>query len=357
MPDLTATGESGTLYAVILAGGKGERFWPLSTPETPKPFLRFFSDRSLLQQTFDRALRFVSVDRVVLVAGEQHEKVSREQLPELPASQILLEPSGRDTAAAIGYAAMQLPVDAIMLVLPADHLIPDQELFAADVRTAASFVREHGGPCTFGIRPDRPETGYGYIEVGPEALVPGIYPAKTFVEKPDRARAEEYVRHGSYFWNSGIFLWKVSRIRELIARHLPELWEGLHGMAVHGGQGRPSSEEDFRSRYEALPRISIDFGVMQKADRVLVMPASFRWDDVGSWNSLTRVLPLNDDGNLIWGEHTGLETFDCILYGESLTMVTAGVRDLVVVQKGRHLLICHRDYADRLKELLAGLTK
>jgi len=338
---------SDSLYIVILAGGKGERFWPLSTPETPKPFLQFFSQMSLLQQTFHRARKLVPASQILLVVGEQHEKISHEQLPDLPADRVVLEPAARDTAAAIGYAAMQLPADSLMLVLPADHLIPDEDQFVDCVRSAAAFVAAHGGPCTFGIRPDRPETGYGYVKAAASSVSDGIFSVDQFIEKPDRATAEKYVRHGSYYWNSGIFLWKVSRIQELIRMHLPDLWNGLQKL-------NPARDE-FHRLYQELPRISIDFGVMQKADRVVVFPATFRWDDIGSWNSLPRILPTDGDGNLVWGSHTSLDSLNCILYSESLTMVTAGIRDLIVVQRGSHILICHKDHADRLKELLAKL--
>ena len=328
-----------SLCIVILAGGKGERFWPLSTPENPKPFLKFFSERSLLQQTYDRARHLVDADHILLVVGKQHEQISRDQLPELAPERILLEPVGRDTAAAIGFASLHLPPDALMLVLPADHLIPEEKLFADDIRRACAYVQEQGGPCTFGIRPDRPETGYGYVKAGDPPSAPGIYPVERFIEKPDRPKAEEYVRQSSYYWNSGIFLWKVSRIQELLELHLPELWNGLKS----------------QQSYESLPRTSIDFGVMQKADRVVMVPASFRWDDVGSWNSLSRILDTDRDGNLIWGKHTGLETSNCIVYAESHTIVTAGIRDLVIVQRGKHILVCHKNDSDRLKELLAKL--
>jgi mannose-1-phosphate guanylyltransferase len=337
------------LYAVILAGGKGERFWPLSTPEEPKPFLKFFSERSLLQQTFDRARKLVSAERILLVVGKQHERISREQLPELPETQLLLEPSGRDTAAAIGFASFALPSDALMLLLPADHLIPDNEAFAKDMGAATEFVQDHGGPCTFGIKPDRLETGYGYIKTAGRQLASRIYPVERFVEKPDRLEAEKYLLNDSFYWNSGIFLWKVSRIQERLAEHLPELWAALQQLAP--------SKPGFAERYESLPKISIDYGVMQKEKDVVMLPASFRWDDVGSWNSLPRILESNSDGNLIWGNHTGLETSNCILYAESHTMVTAGIQDLVIVQRGKYILICHKNLANRLKELLAKLSR
>jgi len=341
-----------SLYAVILAGGKGERFWPLSKPESPKPFLQLFSERSLLQQTFDRAESLVPVDRVFLIVGEQHELISRKQLPGLDDSRLLLEPAGRDTAAAIGYASLHLPDDALMLVLPADHLIPDTDSFVRTMNFAASFIRDHGGPCTFGIKPERPDTNYGYIEATGQNLsgseIP-VYPVRTFIEKPDHKHAEEFIRKPYYYWNSGMFLWKVSRIRALIAEHLPDLWRGLQ--QVFAAKGNAS----FRQIYELLPRISIDYGVMQKADRVVVVPAPFAWDDIGTWNSLLRVLPADSNGNLVRGAFAGIDTSDCIIYAESHTMATAGVHDLVIVQSGNQILVCSREYASRLKELLGKL--
>lgn len=341
-----------SLHVVILAGGKGERFWPLSKPEIPKPFLHFFSDRSLLQQTFDRARELVPAERVYLIVGEQHESISREQLPQLDDSRLLLEPAGRDTAAAIGYASLHLPEDALMLILPADHLIPDTASFLRTMNSAATFVRDHGGPCTFGIKPERPDSNYGYIQATGQSLsgsVIPVYPVKTFIEKPDIQLAEEFIRQPFYYWNSGMFLWKVSRIRELIAGHLPELWSGLQQVFAAKGTSQ------FRELYESLPRISIDYGVMQRADRVVVVPAPFAWDDIGTWNSLLRVLPADSNGNLVRGKFASLDTSDCIVYAESHTIAVAGVHDLVIVQSGNQILVCSREYASRLKELLSKL--
>ncbi len=339
------------LYPVILAGGKGERFWPLSTPENPKPFLRFFSDRSLLQQTFDRAKLLATDSNILLVVGKQHLEISRRQLPELAPSQILLEPVGRDTAAAIGYASLQLPSDGLMLVLPADHLIPDSKGFADTVSQAAIFVKKQDMLATFGIHPVRPEVNYGYIHASLRNLGTNLFPVyevERFVEKPDRARARKYIRQKSYYWNSGIFLWTVSRIRELLELHLPELWTELH-------QITNVTDTEFQLRYANLPRISIDFGVMEKAKGVAVIPASFAWDDIGTWNSLLRVLPADTQGNLIRGKHISIDTKNSIIHAEDHLIATAGVENLVIVQHGNQILICTRDYADRLKDLLSKI--
>jgi mannose-1-phosphate guanylyltransferase len=342
------------VYAVILAGGKGERFWPLSTPENPKPFLRFFSVRSLLQQTFDRARKLVPDENILLVVGEQHEHLSREQLPVLQPSNLLLEPTGRDTSAAIGYASLYLPSDALMLVLPADHLIPDTDAFVNTMRVGVEFVLQHNMLATFGIKPVRPETNYGYVKASHRNHghddAP-VFPVERFVEKPDQQRAQEFFHDSSYYWNSGMFLWKVSAIQSLLEQHLPELWKTL--LQLKEEQDR----EMFRKKYAELQRISIDFGVMEKAGNVVVIPASFPWDDVGTWNSLTRILPLNEEGNLTWGEHIGLDTKDCIIYTESQIVATAGLRDIIVIHKDGKTLVCTREYADRLKELLGKLPQ
>jgi mannose-1-phosphate guanylyltransferase len=341
------------LYAVILAGGKGERFWPLSTPELPKPFLQFFSKRSLIQQTYDRARKIAADDHIYVVAGVQHAALCREQLPKIPEMQMLFEPDGRDTAAAIAYASSFLPSDALMLVLPADHLIPDNDAFARAILHAAEFVAMEGGPATFGIRPTRPDPNYGYIEASPQNIASAdfpVYRAMRFIEKPDPATANEFILQKHYYWNSGMFLWKVSRIQELISRYLPDLWRGVQSL-------KGLTPERFTEMYSQLRRISIDYGVMQKCDHIVVLPAHFEWDDIGTWNSLLRILPVDENGSLVRGKHVGVDTGNCIIYAENHTIATAGIYDLVIVQRGEQILICKREYADRLKELLAKLPK
>lgn len=342
-------------YAVILAGGKGERFWPLSTPAYPKPFLKFFSVQSLLQQTFDRARRLVPDENIFLVVGEQHEQLSREQLPALQENNLLLEPEGRDTSAAIGYASLHLPSDALMLILPADHLIPDTDAFVNTMRVGVEFVLANNAVATFGIKTIRPETNYGYVKASPENLgthdAP-VYKAERFIEKPDRERAEHFFYDPLYYWNSGMFLWQVSTIQELIAKHLPDLWKALNEIKEE------TDREVIRKKYSELQRISIDFGVMEKADNVVVVPASFAWDDVGTWNSLFRILSPNEEGNLVQGEHINLDTSGSIIYSDNNALIaTAGLKDVIIVQKNGKTLVCTREYADRLKELLAKLPK
>ncbi len=345
---------SKAVYAVILAGGKGERFWPLSTPEYPKPFLRFFSVQSLLQQTFDRARRLVPDENIFLVVGEQHEQLSREQLPALQQSNLLLEPEGRDTSAAIGFASLHLPPDALMLVLPADHLIPDTDAFVNTMRNGVEFVLRNNVLATFGIKPTRPETNYGYLKAAPENLgthEAPVFAVESFVEKPDRERAEHFFHDPFYYWNNGMFFWKVSAIQELMAKYLPDLWEALKQIYSE------TDREVIKKEYSQLQRISIDFGVMEKADNVVVVPASFAWDDVGTWNSLTRILPLDEERNLVSGQHVGLDTSDSIIYSDNGIVATAGLKDLIIVQKDGKTLVCTREYAGRLKELLAKLPK
>jgi mannose-1-phosphate guanylyltransferase len=306
-----------------------------------------------LQQTFDRARELVPEENIFLVVGQQHQHLSSEQLPALKQENLLLEPTGRDTSAAIGYASLHLPSDALMLVLPADHLIPDSDAFVNTMRIGVEFVLQHEMLATFGIKPIRPETNYGYVYAAPENLgthgAP-VFAVEKFIEKPDQERAEHFFRDPFYYWNSGMFLWKVSAIQDLLQKHLPELWQTLVRLKDE------KDLETFSKEYSQLQRISIDFGVMEKADNVVVVPATFPWDDVGTWNSLSRILPVDEERNLIWGEHISLDTTDSIIYTET-QILTAGLHNIIIIQKDGKTLVCTREYADRLKELLAKLPK
>jgi mannose-1-phosphate guanylyltransferase len=222
------------------------------------------------------------------------------------------------------------------------------------MRVGVEFVLSSNAVATFGIKTIRPETNYGYVKASPENLgthdAP-LFRVEKFIEKPDRERAEHFFYDPLYYWNSGMFLWKVSTIQELIAKHLPDLWKSLNEIKAE------TDREIIREKYAKLQRISIDFGVMEKADNVVVIPASFAWDDVGTWNSLLRILTPNEEGNLVQGQHVSLDTTDSIIYSENGLVATAGLNDVIVVQKNGRTLVCTRHYADRLKELLAKLPK
>ncbi|NCO69574.1 MAG: mannose-1-phosphate guanylyltransferase, partial [Acidobacteria bacterium] len=282
------------LVAVVMAGGSGTRFWPLSRAARPKQLLPFAGGRSLLAATVERLAPLVGSDRTLIVTNATVAEAVRADLPDLPGDAILAEPVGRDTAPCIGWVAWRLAQthpDAVMVVLPADHVIPDGAALCRALTDAAAIARSTGGLVTLGLAPTRPETGYGYLELGDEAIVATAHTARRvrrFVEKPDQAHAVAYLAAGNYRWNSGMFAWTVAAIVAAIRRHLPELAAGLDELALltsHVGEAAALAEV-----YPRLHRTSIDFGVMEHAAEVWAVPVGFAWSDVGSWLGLEEVL-------------------------------------------------------------------
>lgn len=347
------------VYVVIMAGGKGERFWPLSTPEEPKPFIKILGSETLIQQTVHRVLPLVSVEQILVILGKEHFALAREQLPQLPEQNFIVEPMGRDTAPCIGLASLQLEKrdpESIMIVIPADHYIPDQDKFLSTLTLAVEAARPGSCIVTLGIKPTRPETGYGYMLVGNQKITlqgRDVFEVQKFVEKPDFATAAKYVEEGSYYWNSGIFIWKNTTLQNLLSRYMPALWQGLD--RIKSSLGSPEEEEVLRREFTQFERISIDYGILEKAPQVLMIPADFRWDDVGTWKALDRVLPLDENGNIVVGNHRGVETKGCIIYAKDIFISTFGISDLVIVSSQGKVLICHKDLAPDLKKLLQQL--
>ncbi|MDA8336266.1 MAG: mannose-1-phosphate guanylyltransferase [Peptococcaceae bacterium] len=332
------------LYAVIMAGGTGQRFWPLSRRARPKQFLPLMGDRTMLQATVDRLTGWIPEENIIVVTGQAYLDTVSEQLPRI--GNVLGEPCGRDTAAAVGLAARQL-VDrdpaAVMAVLPADHFIADPERFQTVLRAAAGWAAGGEWLVTMGVPPTRPDTGYGYIRRG-EKMDGDVYRVERFTEKPDAERAREFLASGRYLWNSGMFVWRADLILRLIARYLPELAAGLAGI----GRGEKLAEV-----YPRLPRISIDYGVMERADRVLVLPGDFGWDDVGSWPALCR----EAGENVLEAKGVFLETTGSIIRVPGRVVATLGIRDLVVVDDGDCLLVCAKERAVDLKLVTGALAE
>ncbi|MGB9886590.1 MAG: mannose-1-phosphate guanylyltransferase [Moorellales bacterium] len=358
------------VVAVVMAGGRGERFWPLSRETRPKQFLRLVGKQSLLQATVARLDGLVRAEDTFVVTGRRYaEQVGRE-LPQVPRHNILVEPQGRDTAPCIGLATVFLrrfrpEEDPVMLVLPADHLIADLGAFIRTLKVATEVARREEVLVCIGIEPTRPETGYGYIECGPEwpgsAEVP-VFRVKRFREKPDRATAEFFLRQGGFFWNSGMFAWRRSVIERAIATYLPELAEGLEELRARLEDGRP-----WEDLFGQLPRISVDYGVMEKADNVAVVKGSFGWDDVGTWSALSRVLTHDGQGNVVAGAYGSrpeggakpilLHSRGCVVYNGHRLLAAVGVEDLIIVDTEDALLICKKQEEQRLKELLGQLRQ
>ncbi len=318
-------------YAVILAGGKGERFWPLSTPERPKPFLRLFGSKSLLSATGERLLELFGEEGIYVVAPSHLASLVREHLPWLPRGHFLEEPEAKDTAFAVAFALRALP-EGTLAFFPADHYVGDEEAFHRDLRLALEGAEGLEGIVTLGVSPTYPATGYGYLERG-EEVGERLFRVRRFLEKPSRERAEELFRSGRHYWNAGIFVAKKGVWLEEFRKHAPGVLEG---------------------RGE---RISLDYALMEKTGRAYMVPASFPWDDLGDWRALERHLK-GDGENLELARHVGLDTRGSILYaqGEEV-IVTIGLEDLLIVREGKTTLIARKDRVEDLKRVLRMLRE
>lgn len=342
------------LYAIILAGGRGERFWPKSRRSFPKQFLRLFSKKSLLELTYERITPLIPLERQLYVVPRYLLPPLKEVMPILKREHILVEPEGKNTAPSIALAALhisKLNPETVMLILPADHLIEGRERFYECIKFAEE-IAEEGYLVTFGIPPTRPDTGYGYIEVKGELERRGglmAYKVKRFTEKPEKRLAEMYVKKGDYFWNSGMFVFKADSILSAFSSCLPEFYDRIEDYK----KGRISLEE----LYRRAPSISIDYGIMEKAENIALVKANFVWDDVGSWLALERHLPKDLDNNAIFGKFYSMDTKNMIVYNEDGIVVGIGVQDLVIVKTKDVVLVCKKDRAPDIKNLLRKIEE
>ena len=346
------------LHALIMAGGGGTRFWPRSRKRRPKQFLALAGDRTLIQQAFDRIEGSVAAQHTWVITAEEHRTEVGRELPDVPPTHIIGEPCGRDTAACIGLGAALIArrdPAAVMLVLPADHMIEPAQEFRRAVHVAAGMAEENPQAfVTFGIVPSYPATGYGYIHRGPaigarQAI--SAFRVQSFREKPNSDLAEQFVASGEYFWNSGIFVWRAGTILDALRQRQPALATAVDRIAH--AWGTPEHAEVFKREYEPLQKISIDYAVMEHAREVFVVQAPFRWDDVGSWLALERLHPQDANHNTVLARHTGLNTRGCVIVGDAAHLIaTAGVENLVIVQDGDALLVAGRDAEGLIKRLV-----
>jgi mannose-1-phosphate guanylyltransferase len=351
------------LHALIMAGGGGTRFWPRSRQKRPKQFLSLGGERTLLQQALDRIEAPVPPERTwVITAAAHQEEVSR-QLPVLPADRVVGEPCGRDTAACIGLGAALIARQdpgAVMLVMPADHVIEPVQEFRRACHVAEQMAEEHPRALvTFGIPPTYPATGYGYIHRGPEAVRRqgiSVYKVTAFKEKPQYDVAERFVASGEYYWNSGIFVWQAATILGALREQRPKLFTAVQRIAE--AWHTPERESVMRREYEGLERHSIDHAVMENAKEVLVVQAPYRWDDVGSWLAVERMHPQDADGNTVLATHCGIQTKSCVIVADNGHLIaTVGVKDLLIVQDGNATLVADRKEEGTVKQLVEQLKK
>lgn len=344
------------LNAVVMAGGSGTRFWPVSRRDRPKQFLSLFGAGSLIQQAVDRCGTLASHENTWIVTGAAHAVETGRQLPQLPAEHILVEPCGRNTAPCIGLAAICLLAedpDAVMLVTPADHVIQPREEFVAAVERAVSTLEQSPEKlCLFGITPTRPATGYGYIERG--GALPNadrVFDVARFCEKPELEEAVEFLEAGSFLWNSGIFVWRADTIVSALEQLQPELFAVLSRIRNH--VGRPDFADVLEREFPQMPSISIDYAVLEKSADVCVLEAPFEWDDVGSWAALSRLNPQDENGNTVRGKFVGIGTNDCTIFSSDDHLVTTiGLEGCVVVHTETATLVAKLDDESQLRDLL-----
>jgi mannose-1-phosphate guanylyltransferase len=343
--------------ALIMAGGRGERFWPKSRKALPKQFLSLTGDgRTMIQLTVERIAPLVAPEDVYIATNRDYRHLVREQLPEVPEENILCEPIGRNTAPCIGLGAVHIAKkygDAEMIVLPSDHLIQYTSIFVRTLLSAMDVAEAGENLVTIGITPDCPETGYGYIKFKSEETQGNAYAVEQFVEKPDLETAKKYLATEQYLWNSGMFIWRVDTILNNLKKHMPETYAGLQ--KISDAIGTPQQEEVLQREFTAFPSQSVDYGIMEKAENIYIVPGSFGWDDVGSWLAVERFNKADEHGNVISGDFVNIDTKNCILQGKDKLIATVGLRDLIVVDAGDAMLVCRKSSAGNIKKILEEL--
>ncbi|HRN26569.1 MAG: mannose-1-phosphate guanylyltransferase [Ignavibacteriaceae bacterium] len=343
-------------YAVIMAGGVGSRFWPRSKKKLPKQLLQIFGDDTMIQATVNRLAGLIDKENIYVITNELQSPEVMNQLKDIPAENIIEEPFGRNTAACIGLASVIIKAkdpDAITVILPADHIIKDVEKFKLTLENAAKFANESKGLVTIGIEPTRPETGYGYIQINDKPVTENIFKVLTFAEKPNYATAVRFVDSGDFLWNSGMFIWRCDVILDEIKNLMPDLHEGL--ITVEKYLTSPNFKEELKKVYAQLKKISIDYGIMEKSTRVFLTKGSFNWSDVGSWEEVYQLSDKNENGNATVGNVYINMVNDSYVYSPDKVTAVIGLDNVIVINDNDNLLICRRDKAQDVKEVVEFL--
>lgn len=341
------------IFVVIMAGGVGSRFWPRSRKAKPKQLLNIFGQNSMIRETYKRISSFVKPENVFVITNKLQSQLIKADLPELPKENVIAEPVGKNTAPCVAVSAKIInskSKDSVIITLPADHLIENQKEFEHLFLKGAKFAFENEALLTFGITPTRPETGYGYINYDKSKENNGVYRVKRFVEKPDLETAKEYLERGDYLWNSGMFIWRSDIILEEVKKYLPETHSLLTKLK------KENYDNIIEEIYPKFKNVSVDYGIMEKSDRVFVIEGNFGWSDVGSWESVYELSAKDENGNALVGDVLTIDTKNSYVYSESNFTALIGVDDMVVINLGDSLLICNRKKAQLVKNVVDELT-
>lgn len=343
--------------ALIMAGGRGERFWPKSRKTMPKQFLSLTDDgKTMIQLTVERICPLVEMKDIFISTNKDYKKLVLEQLPEIPEENILCEPVGRNTAPCIGLGAIYVEKkykEALMIVLPSDHLIKYNKMFTNILSDGCDLAEKGPNLVTIGITPDYPETGFGYIKFNPEISDGHAFGVERFVEKPVLEKAKEYLAAEEYLWNSGMFVWKVSTILDNIHKFMPETYQGLR--EIQEVIGTQQQEAVLMRTFPQFESESVDYGIMEKAENIYVIPGTFGWDDVGSWLAVERLRKTNESGNVVEGNIITVNCKNNIIQGEKKLIATVGIENLIVVDTEDATLICDKNSVGDIEKVLENL--
>ena len=344
------------MIALIMAGGVGTRFWPLSRESNPKQFLKIVSDKSMIQMTVERLLNKIQIKDIFIVTAKSQVELIGKHIPELPEKNIIIEPFGMNTAPCIALSSLYLSrkydTKETMIVLPADHLIKNEKTFLQSLETGQKSAEDEY-LVTFGIKPDYPATGYGYVEAEKE-ICKNVFSVKQFKEKPDLKTAESFLKAGNFFWNSGMFMWKIETILKAFQNHLPEVASLLHKISQKWDEKGTCA--DISDEYSQMPKIPIDIGIMEKAEKRVVIPVDYGWSDVGSWKALYDVSQKDENGNVLKCENEIIESKNNYVYSDKMVALI-GVENLVVIETEDALLISSKDKSEDVKKIVEKFKK
>jgi mannose-1-phosphate guanylyltransferase len=349
------------MFGVIMAGGKGTRFWPLSREALPKQYLKIKGKEFLIQLTIKRLKQLIPIRNILVISNKTQEKEIKKHLPSIPEENFIFEPVSKNTAPCIALAALYLKErdpNGIMAVFPSDHMIENQKKFLSALSLAEEIAKKGDYLITLGIKPKRAETGYGYIHYGKKFVrmkKTNVYSVLNFTEKPSQKKAQRFLKEDSYLWNAGIFVWSINTILRMFEKHLPKIYQSF--LPLQNYFNTPEQERAIARSYSKISEISIDYGIMEKADNVLVIPCDFPWSDVGNWNSLKEILPKDKSQNVIIGKHIGVGTKDTIIYSPDKLVATVGLDNLIIVETKDALLVCHKDKAQDIKKITELLSR